>query len=195
MLAPQRLDKLESYDFCLNGGLLVGTIVALSAIYVAAFHPLGTQLGETNRQSGELQQLIQQTSDITLKRQSLEAELAKSRQATADLLQRIPIAPRESDFLAQVCRLADQTGMEVADYTPGALEKRENHHEMEVQVNTRGEYPSLCKFLEQVDHLPRLCRLTHLEVVTAPVGENLLIEMSFRIYFAPPNEADPAKKG
>lgn len=195
MLANQHLDKLESYDFWLNGGLLVGTIVVLTAIYIAAFSPLDLQLSEASQQSTELQELIRQISDITLKHQSLEAELAKSQQATTELLQRIPTAPRESDFLAQVCRLADRTGMEVADYHPGTVEKRENHHEMEVKVSTRGEYAALSKFLEQVDHLPRLCRLTQLDVVAAPAGETLSVEMSFRIYFAPPNEADSAKKG
>lgn len=191
----QNLDRLQSYDIGLNLGLLTVTMVVLSTLYVAAVRPIDRQLADARQQSSALEQLIRKTSEIALKRQTLESELKQSEQATEELLQRIPTAPRESDFLAHVCRLADRTGMAVANYHPGVIEARENHHEMEVKLSTRGEYASLCKFLEQVDHLPRLSRLTQLEVATPAKGEELTVDLSFRLYFAPPSETDTAKKG
>lgn len=192
---PHHFDRLHSYDIGLNVGLLAVTTIVLSAIYVAAVYPIDRQLTDAIRESRELEQLIRQTSDVALKHQTLTAELEQSELATAALLQRIPTAPRESDFLAHVCELADRTGMTVANYHPGLIETRENHHEMEVRLSTRGEYASVCKFLEQVDHLPRLCRLTQLEVSTIPTEEKLAVDLSFRLYFAPSNEADSVKKG
>jgi Tfp pilus assembly protein PilO len=182
MFATRRFDKLQTYDVWLNAVL-------------AAFLPLELLFRSVRAETIGLQQLIQRTSDITPARQTLETELAGSEKATAELLQRIPTAPRESDFLAQVCRLADQTGVEVADYHPQSIEKRENHQEMQVKLSMRGGYPALCQFLAEVDHLPRLCRLTQLEVGSAVAGTRLPVEMTFRIYLAPPGDSDPKKKG
>ena len=195
MFTIRRFDKLRSYDVWLNGVLAAATIGLVAAAYAVAFLPMDFQLQAARSETEGFRQLIQKTSEISQTQQTLASELAASEKQTAELLQRIPIAPRESDFLAQVCQLADRTGMEVADYHPRAIEKRESHQEMEVKLSTRGEYQALCHFLEQVDHLPRLCRLTQLEIGNAPTGTMLPVEMTFRIYFAPPGDADSAKKG
>lgn len=193
MSNSQHGDRLRSRDISLNLCLLVVTLIEIVTLYVAIIRPIDWQLSEAGRQSRELEQLIRQTSEIALQHQTLKAELDEAETATAALLQRIPTAPRESDFLAHVCQLADRTGMTVANYHPGAIEVRENHHEMEVKLSTRGEYASLCKFLEQVDHLPRLCRLTQLDVTTPSTGDHLAVDLLFRIYFAPPSDGDVAK--
>jgi Tfp pilus assembly protein PilO len=200
MYTIRRFDKLQSYDLWLNGVLAAATIGVVTVAYLVAFLPLNLQFYAVRAEIEGFQKLIQKTSDITQTRQTLEAELAKSQKGTAELLQRIPTAPRESDFLAQVCQLADHTGMEVADYHPRTIEKRENHQEMEVHLSTRGDYQAICQFLEQVEHLPRLCRLTQLEIGStvigsAVAGSKLPVEMTFRIYFAPPGDANSAKKG
>lgn len=207
-------DKLRSYDVLLSAGLAAATLVVMAAICLAAYYPLGNRFRDVQAQAGELRDLVERTSEIARKHQALEERLTKSRQAAAELLERMPAAPRESDFLAQVSQLAERTGIEVADYHPGPVEQRENHHEMEVRVSTRGAYDALCRFLEQVDRLPRLSRLTQLEILvpgataapaspTASAGANkLAVEMTYRIYFAPGaaatsliSAADVGKKG
>lgn len=80
--------------------------------------------------------------------------------------------------------------MDVDDYRPQAVEDRASHRELEVRFTMRGEYPSLCQFMALVDELPRLCRLTQLEISGPVAGKALSVEATFRIYFA----ADPAEQ-
>ena len=190
MLSLDRFDKIKSYDLALNGTLFAATAIVLTVFYFIAIRPLDHQLSDQRHHLDRLKRTILRTSDISQKRQQLEAELSVAEQTTTKLLQRIPTSPRESDFLAQVCHLSNEVGMEVADYHPGVVDRRENHHEMEVRLSMRGTYESLCKFLEQVDGVPRLCRLIQLDVSHGTNTERLAVEMSFRIYFAPNSEPE-----
>lgn len=195
MAVTHRPDKLESYDLWLNCGLSCATIVVWTLAYLTFCQPLQSEASAIGKEVRDLQEIIQRTSEITKQHKTLTAQLAASKKSAAELMQRIPAAPRESDFLTQICELANRTGLQVADYHPGIIEKRENHQEKEVKVNATSEYESLCKFLEQIDKLPRLCRLTQLNVGTEETGGKLRVEMIFRIYFSPPNEDQPGKTG
>jgi len=203
--------KLRSYDVWLNSLLALATCVAMGVVYALVFLPADLQLQHVQSQTIVLQETVQQTSAISQEQRTLEQGLLKSERLAADLLLRIPIAPRESDFLAQVSHLAGEVGLEVIDYRTGATFVMENHREMEVRMSTRGKYPALCKFMEQVDHLPRLSRVTNLDIqqtdrspppgaapptdAAPPVEADLAAEFVFRIYFAPPADATSTKKG
>lgn len=180
-----KYDKLQAFDRTLNSGLFLATGLVLSVVYFIVFRPLDSQFQTVRQQADELRQLVERAPEITTEHRSLDERLAACRKQTSELWQRIPAAPRESDFLAQVCQLAERTGMHVADYQPGTVEQRENHHELEVRIATRGEYPSLCRFLEQIDQIPRLSRMTHLDIAS-PTDESLTVDLTYRIYFAPP---------
>lgn len=194
MFEFSRTDKLQAFDRGLNSGLFAATTALLTIAYFTAFRPLGERLEAVGQEIEQLDTLAERTSEISTKHQELEKRLALCRQNTSELWQRIPSAPRESDFLAQVCQLAERTGMQVVDYHPGIVEQLENHHELEVKFRTHGEYKSLCRFLEQVDRIPRLSRMTHLEIV-AQSTDTLSVELTYRIYFAPPRAVPAAKKG
>ena len=187
-------DKLQIFDRSLNGGLFLATVALLTAVYFVAFRPLDTQLQAASLETDDLKALVERTPEISKKHRDLEERLAACRKQTSELWQRIPSSPRESDFLGQMCQLAERTGMHVADYHPGSVEQRENHHELEVKIATRGEYKSLCRFLEQVDQIPRLSRMTHLEIV-GQTGETLTVDLTYRIYFSPAPAAPTAGKG
>ena len=187
-------DKLQVFDRGVNGGLLLATAALVSVVYFVAFRPIDAQLQAAQQESSELEALVERTPDITKRNRDLQERLAACRKQTSELWQRIPSSPRESDFLGQVCQLAERTGMHVADYHPGGIDQRENHHELEVKIATRGEYKALCRFLEQVDQIPRLSRMTHLEIV-GQTGESLTVELTYRIYFSPTPAAPTANKG
>lgn len=186
-------DKLQTFDRSLNAGLFVATTAVLAVVYVLAFQPLDSQLETTRQEADDWGTLVERTAEITRRHRALDDRLSSYRKQASEIWKRIPTAPRESDFLAQVSQLAEKTGMHVADYHPGAVEQTENHHELEVKIATRGEYKALCKFLEQVDQIPRLSRMTHIDVNTQP-DQILTVDLTYRIYFAPP-AAGAAKKG
>lgn len=211
MLVTAHQSKLRAYDRWLNGILALATCLGVGAVYGIGFLPSDFELQHLLSQTTALQETVQQASRISHEQQTLEQQLAKSERFAADLLLRIPTAPRESDFLAQVSQLAGDVGLEVLDYRTAATHILENHREIEVRMNTRGKYPALCRFVEQVDRLPRLSRLTSLEIIRTdtpsapaagtqttperPTDTDLSADFVFRIYFAPPPDGSSTRKG
>jgi Tfp pilus assembly protein PilO len=180
-----QFDSVRGYDLAINGGFAAALVLGLCGAYFGIYCPIHAETARLQASSQELQQLIDNTSHISQTKKELEDDLAAKRAAAEKLLERIPTAARESDFLAQVCQLAHANEMEVADYHPGAVHELENHHEMEVKISARGEFSALCRFLRQADDMPRLCRLVHMDVGSTLDSERLEATLTYRIYFAP----------
>lgn len=195
MLFLNRVDKFRQFDIWLNAGLGLATLAGLSIGCFLVLGPIQNQMQSVRAEAVGYRDLIQRASEVANRKQKLTLELEKSRQTADELAQRIPAAPRESDFLHQISHLANRSGLEVTDYHPGGIEKRENHEEMEVRVDTRGEYEPLCRFLKEIDALPRLCRLTEMDISTDAKDSKLKADLLFRIYFAPPATTQVQKKG
>ncbi|HUQ71766.1 MAG TPA: type 4a pilus biogenesis protein PilO [Planctomycetaceae bacterium] len=185
MSLTARLSPLQSYDVCLNGGFAAVTLIASLGVYLGLIHPLQRETAQLTAEAAELRTLIHQTSKITQTRQQLERQLVEKESTTADLLKRMPVSPQESEFLAQVSQLANEAGLEIVDYHPGAVEPLESHHEMEVKISARGDYAAVCRFLNGSSEMPRLCRLIQLAIGSESSGDMLSVDLTFRIYFAP----------
>jgi len=193
MISAIRRDHLKRVDLWLNAALLLVTAAVLLAAHLAAIAPLQARFRDVATETAEHRRIVGNASDIAQVNQTLRARLSTIQKKAAALQQRIPTSSRESDFLGQIGQLAEQTGVEIADYLPGNVQIRESHQEMEIKVSARGEYSAIAQFLEQVDRLPRLCRLTQMEIGVNETNGRLHVELAFHIYFAPPVDPDAAK--
>ncbi|MDB5340631.1 MAG: hypothetical protein JWN70_6250 [Planctomycetaceae bacterium] len=178
-------EKLRGFNFWLNVALGCVTVVLGLLVYGYLLHSF-TVLNESARiETRKYKELVQQAAEISETRHILAGEFATAKQAASALATRIPVAPHESDFLHQVSKVAQETGLEIADYHPGTVDTYDNHCEMEVKFTAKGEYPALCRFLDKTSDLPRLCRLVHLQVTTRQVDPGLDVDMAFKIHFQP----------
>jgi Tfp pilus assembly protein PilO len=125
-----------------------------------------------------------------IRRQIDEAEARNVRLAA-----RVPAAPHEADFLGQMTALAHDVELEIHDYRPGVARLLEKHGEMEVQFNAQGTYSAICRFLHRTEELPRLCRITRLEIKAPPSGDKTQIDITLLIYFAHEQQASPPAGG
>lgn len=101
------------------------------------------------------------------------------------LLAKIPDLPQEAEFLGQLTQLSDQCGLALSDFRPGPHATRENYTEFDVQLTGRGRYESICRFLDSIDHLPRLCKLNDLRLAGADEsGEECQVELRLIVPFA-----------
>lgn len=195
---PMRIDgsfnSLRAYDLYLNGGYLAAGVVVTIALYAAIVLPIHAETARIHSEAAACKDLIQTTSQITVERQRLERQLADKQQILANLQRRIPPAPHEAEFLAQVCELAHRVGVEVTDYHPGAVQQRETYQELEVKFSGRGDYEAVCRFLHQTEEIPRLCRLVHFDLNAGEGDKPLTCDFTYHIYFIPSADAGTLKK-
>lgn len=185
---------LELQGWLLHGlGLLV-TMLAAGVFYVFGYQPLDGESASLQAQALMLDGLLNQATTIYAENSRLKTQVNEFERKAIAVLSRVPEEPREADFLAQVSELAQQTGLDILDYRPGILRPQTTYTEMEVKLVSKGTYASLCGFLEQIDRLPRLCRLMNLSIDAKASDGKYAMEMTLVIFFttgskAPSNEA------
>jgi Tfp pilus assembly protein PilO len=177
-------DPLRKLGWALHA---VGLAVVLSSVCLAqafVYRPLQLATGETLARRDEINRLLKDVNQLRAERDRLKQSLSEARQEEQRLLSRVPDAPHEGVFLGQVSRLAQEVDLQIRDYRPGEVRARSNYSEMEISLTCEGTYDSLCRFLDGLARLPRLAKLSLLDV-TDPEGDGPYpATMKFTVYFS-----------
>jgi Tfp pilus assembly protein PilO len=173
---------IEGWLLHVAGLAVTAAIVVLAAVVVwQPVHAHGLDAaGEVIR----LDELLKSAADIRAEARDVRRQIDEAQARNVRLAARVPMAPQEADFLGQMTALAHQVELEIHDYRPGVVRLLEKHGEMEVQFNAQGTYRALCQFLHRTEELPRLCRITRLEIKAPQTGDKTQIDITLLIYFA-----------
>ena len=150
---------LTSLGWLLHAGGLLLT-AAIFAIALIAYQSLDRDRDRLARQVSATSRFLDTDDEIQFDHRDLNQRLSVMEGRLADLMNRIPVARNESDFLAQLAELARQYELKIQNYRPGVVFEKEKHSEMEIRLSAEGSYQSCCRFLEGLESLPRLCRIT-----------------------------------
>jgi Tfp pilus assembly protein PilO len=173
----------------IEGWLLhaAGLLLTVGSIVVAAlsmWQPIHAHSMAASAEIACLDELLKSAPEIRVQAGDIRRQIDEAQARNARLTARVPAAPLEADFLGQVTALAHEVELEIQDYRPGVVRLLEKHGEMEVQFNAQGTYSSLCRFMHRTEELPRLCRITRLEIKAPPSGDKTQVDLTLLIYFA-----------
>lgn len=187
-------DPLRKLDWALHAGGLAVVLSSVCLMQALVYRPLQSATSETLARRGEIDSLLKDADRLRAERDRLKQSLSEARQEERRLLSRVPDAPHEAVFLGQVSRLAQDVELQIRDYRPGEVRARPNYSEMEISLACEGSYDSLCRFLDGLARLPRLVKLSLLDV-TDPEGDGPYpATMKFTVYFSTsPKPAAPAR--
>ena len=177
---------LVIFGWWLHGaGLLVTAAIVAGAVLIV-YRPLDRSIARIDRQYSATSSFLERAHDVQREHREWKRQLSDMEGRFANVMARIPAEASESNFLAQLSELAQRTGLTIQDYRPGAVSQQEEHREMEISLSARSQYAGLCEFLAELESLPRLCRITQLNVSVpkSDTPETYPIEMTLRIYFS-----------
>lgn len=161
------------------------TLVLAIVPYVAAGLPMAAQTASLQRQIDKTTRLLELEPNVKDRHEKLTGEAEAHEQRRREVLERIPEAADEGQFLAQLTELAGKSDLKVHNYRPGPTEKKPTYSQMDIPLEAEGTYEQLCRFLEGLESLPRFCRLAGL-TVDRQEGESAALKITFtlRIFFA-----------
>ena len=179
--------SLVALGWWLHGaGLLLMAVIA-AGTFLGLDRFVNRHLARIDRQHRAAAKFLETEPQAELANRELKQELADMEDRFSSVTARIPAEAGESDFLAQLSELAQQSRLAIRDYRPGISAHKEEHSEMEVDLSAEGNYTAICRFLAGLGTLSRLSRITELEISEPATDEpeTYPIEMTLRIYFAP----------
>ncbi len=184
--------KLLIEGWLLHAAGLAMTAAVVVGAAVMRWQPAHAHCVEAATEIARLDELLKSAAEIRAEARDVRRQIDEAQARNTRLAARVPTAPHEADFLGQMTALAHQVELEIHDYRPGVVRLLEKHGEMEVQFNAQGTYRALCQFLHRTEELPRLCRITRLEIKAPQSGDKTQIDITLLIYFA---REQPAPNG
>ena len=181
--------RLTHVGWLLHAAGLLATVASVAGIVVFVFGSLDAQSIELAFQSTELRQTVRESDEIIANNRELRNTLDEVNQRIKHLSSQIPQTAQESEFLAQLSRLAQSAGLEIDNYQPGIAKKVEKHRALDIALTINGNYRSMCQFFDGIQNLPRVCRINTLHILNQKSSNSnddvLSITMSMTIYYAP----------
>jgi type IV pilus assembly protein PilO len=113
----------------------------------------------------------------------LEERLEQFERHVVRLEQLVPRSEEVSQLLNQIHQRAEQSGVEVARFTPGRTDPGPHYNQRTFEMTVLGSYHDVGRFLSEVGSLPRIITPTNLRVRTNNVArrEGTTVEATFRI--------------
>lgn len=182
MKSPE--EQLKHYGRVLHG---VGLLVLVAGAFMAfAFvvTPMQFKINSTERTANQLGVFLDRTDQIIEREATVRTQLESSRDELRQLQNRVPGTPTADEFLQQLDELAEKTGLTILDYQPGQTLDNVTHSETQIELSGKGNYVSLCQFLDGLVQLPRLCRIRTMLIQSASEGDSYPVDLSLSIYFS-----------
>jgi Tfp pilus assembly protein PilO len=176
--------SLKRIGWALHAGgvLLAGIGIALVANYV--MRPIEQQRKSVVEENTRLEGLLAKAGQVRQEYRRVVEKMEYLKAQKALLRKRITDDANEEEFLRQVEELADQVDLKLRSYQPGVTVTYGDYGAMDIDLSCEGRYESVCRFLDQLQELARLTKVTHLDVKAPARGEIYPLKVTVQIFFA-----------
>lgn len=143
----------------------------------------------THRQSANaveiasLETLLENERDARRDLSRLQTEMARLEASAEAARQRIPETPQEAEFLAQISQAANHEGLEILNFTRGAVTVLPTHSQLQIRLTGEGDYPSICGFFAEMASFSRVATVSNLNLLIPADSEIYVLEMTLTLYF------------
>ena len=175
--------KLRYIEWSLH---IVFCSMLLVGVYVAQTYWLTSLRQErisVGREIQTLQSKLAKADEVAAQHEELvELKKAIERRA-ADITDRIPAHPNEGEFLKQTTSAAKACGITIKEYLRRGIDAHEDHSRLVVHLSLEGTFESICKFVEQLEQLPRISKVSKLRMVSRTKDGLYPMDLTLILFF------------
>lgn len=166
---------------------LAAAIGCAAAGWTVLHRPLAAECAQLEEDANALERLWTRKRILEAEHARRQASLDSETRLLRELKDRLPATSSEAEFLAQLGALARELHVDLSDFRVGGVRPAGELSAVEVQTSAEATYPDLCRLLDRLDSLPRLCRVErlHVDAGTPPEARHR-ITMTLQAFFAPP---------
>jgi Tfp pilus assembly protein PilO len=174
------------------GWMLHGLGAAILALGVFAYlwfvaMPLHARQELSEARITQLHTMLNKSPQIRRQHEKLHDELASLRKSVEETQKRLPRDLNEGEFLEQVRQVAARSGVELGEYQLGSIDELESYAKAQLTFQGHGNYASICRFLDEIDHFARITEVSNLQIESAENFNHYPFQVSFVLYFGGSN--------
>lgn len=184
MNGRQLIDRTRRFNRLADGLGIVVLMTSVLLVWLFIIRPVDASLErDGKRRETALQDIAN--------RDLIAGEAARLRIARADfetrlktLLDGIPESVQDSQFLGQVATLARESELLLEQFRPGTIETVGEYQQLDIELTASGTHASICRFLDGLEKLPRMCRVPELHIDASKENEIFPVTLKVLIFFA-----------
>lgn len=182
-------NKLRRLKWLLHAAGLFLTLGTVAGSGLGVFQLLSREWSDIRRRSSAAESYLATANSIREHHAEAVKQLRQEELRLELLLARIPTTPQESEFLAELTRLARDARLKISDFKPAETQSADSHAAVEIALKTEASYESLCRFLDGLSSLPRLCHVKRLSLRAPDASQSTYpVDMTLQIFFLSTNE-------
>ncbi|HEX4125229.1 MAG TPA: type 4a pilus biogenesis protein PilO [Tepidisphaeraceae bacterium] len=165
---------------------LVAAAAGLAGVYVLVFAQESQQRGALAAQIADKERAAAQMRQATAGVDEAQAKIAELSRAVEQVESRLAPEHDLDRTVKDIWQLADADSLQTQLVQPLAICQLGNCSEQPVELQLTGDFGPFYAFLLQLERMPRLLRVTHMELRRLP-GENgaMAAQMSIGIFYRP----------
>ena len=188
--------NVRSFNRAVNSvaALVTGACMILCVFYL--LQPLNAETQTLRQQEAQVNSFFEKRFEVAETAEQLREQRTGYERRLETLLAGVPNSPQDSQFLGQIGKLARDSQFVLQQFRPGAIEKLGEYQQLTIEVTAQGTYTSICKFFAGLPSLPRLCRVTALNIHADAESGVFPVSLTLVIFYAPEdNSAGVANDG
>jgi Tfp pilus assembly protein PilO len=154
-----------------------------AATYSWLYTPIETYIGDTQMNIEELAVAQQNAVAIRSKHASLSDQLNDIQARYAALEERVPVNAEAGSFLKHVSEIAREENLVISNFQPAQSVSGDGFTAMEVMLDGKGTFKSICSFFERLSKIQRLSKVKDVSVVAESQTDNYPMKATIVIYF------------
>ena len=175
-------------------GLAIVLIVGATT-YSWFYAPVDTNILDTEMRIDELTVSSRNAEAIRKEHARLSSQLRKIEGRYAALEERVPVNAEVGRFLKLVSEIANEEQLAISSYRPGQSIQGNGYTAMEVKLDGKGTFKSICSFFDRLARLQRLSKVKDLSLNVDPQGDEIPMNATIVIYYGLLEDTTAASDG
>jgi type IV pilus assembly protein PilO len=195
MSSPVIDDETLRFGRLLHYAGLAIVLIACALAYNWFYAPLEAEILDAEMKIDELAVAGENTTVIRQEHERLTARLRQIEARYAALEQRVPLNAEAGSFLKHISEIASQEQLTISNFQPAQSVQGNGYAAMEVLLDGKGTFKSICSFFDRLSKLQRLSKVKDLSVSVDPQSDDYPIKATIVIYFGLKGEAAATSGG
>jgi Tfp pilus assembly protein PilO len=164
--------------------------------YACLFTPIEQDIFNVSVRMDELTESARNALAINTEHEKLSGHLKAIQARYAALQSRVPASAESGSFLKYVSDIARQQNLAISEFQPARSTEGDGYTAMEVILNGRGSFASICSFFDQLSKVSRLSKVKDISVAISDDTNEYPLKATLVIYFGLTDKrSDKTKEG
>ena len=170
-------------NWALHAAGFLAVALMLTTFYQLGYARLADQGEGYVERAKQLDKLLATADSVKQKHQSLRKKLADLEQQAATMHRRLPYKMQQEQFEHSVRQAAAKAGFHLEIATWHTPDPTPSHSLAEVSVDGVGSFASICRFLDKINHLARITKISRLQLDSDPKSESYPFQVTFVLVY------------